>query len=280
MAKVILTVIDGCRLDACEQATTPNLDRLRAEGFFARARSVIPPLTLPVHFSIFSGLTPVNHGVLTNTASPAPSRAAVGLIDWAKIHGLSTAALYNWEHLRNLSTPGSLDYALCLDCGEDENTDDRLTTAALDLIRSAAPDFIFLYLGRLDAIGHAHGWMSAEYLDGLEEADTQVGRVMDLVFESRPEDGYHLVVLSDHGGEGNNHEEPLAQVLTVPWLAAGPDLVRGVEADGEISLLDAAPTLARLLELPPLPGRQGRVVEESLRPKARPVTVDFTPDWM
>jgi predicted AlkP superfamily pyrophosphatase or phosphodiesterase len=265
MAKVFVVVIDGCRIDALERAHTPNIDILAGEGIQAEAESLKPPLTLPVHFSIFTSLTPLNHGILTNAANPTPSPEAVSLFDLAKMHGLTTAAFYNWEHLRNLSNPGMLDLSVCLPGSRQENSDDHLTELALELVSETIPDLVFLYLGMLDLAGHDFGWMSPRYLEALEEADRQIGRIVDSVGSWGPDGDYNLILLSDHGGDGNSHEEPHPRIMAVPWIAKGPDLVTGTVLERRISLLDTAPTVGRLLGLPRLPQWQGHPVKEIIR---------------
>jgi arylsulfatase A-like enzyme len=50
--------------------------------------------------------------------------------------------------------------------------------------------------------------------------------------------------------------------MTIPWLAAGPGIRRGYTIDTPVSLLDTAPTIARLLGLAPDREWEGRCVEE------------------
>jgi arylsulfatase A-like enzyme len=51
--------------------------------------------------------------------------------------------------------------------------------------------------------------------------------------------------------------------MTIPWIAAGPRLRAGHALQGPVSLLDTAPTLARLMGVPPAADWEGRVVEEA-----------------
>ena len=67
LPNVLLVVLDAARADhfSCygyERKTTPNIDRLAAEGFrFSRAVST-SSWTLPSHASLFTGLLPEEHG--------------------------------------------------------------------------------------------------------------------------------------------------------------------------------------------------------------------------
>ena len=78
---VLLVTLDTTRADrlGCygyEDASTPNLDRLAAEGVRFDDAVSPTPLTLPSHATIFTGLAPRRHGVRNNPIRPV---AASGL---------------------------------------------------------------------------------------------------------------------------------------------------------------------------------------------------------
>ena len=68
---VVLFVLDGLRPDGLQQADTPNIGSVFADGAFTmEARTVMPSATLPCHTSMFRGVTPERHGITTNTWVP------------------------------------------------------------------------------------------------------------------------------------------------------------------------------------------------------------------
>ncbi|HEX9440267.1 MAG TPA: hypothetical protein VF909_11315, partial [Roseiflexaceae bacterium] len=71
-----------------------------------------------------------------------------------------------------------------------------------------------------------------------------------------------IVLHSDHGGHDRNHGTELPEDMTIPWLAAGPGIRQGYAIDAPVSLLDTAPTIARLLGIAPHHEWEGRCVEE------------------
>jgi predicted AlkP superfamily pyrophosphatase or phosphodiesterase len=248
--KAILILIDGCRGDALEQASTPTIDEMIDSGAHTfQAHTVTPSFTLPVHFSIFTSLSPLDHGVLTNTGRPDPSPSAHSIIDVVKYHKKTTAAFYSWEHLRNLSVPGSLDYAFYINTAQRENGDLEIAEVAADILKAAQPDFCFVYLEWTDIAGHAYGWMSKQYMDAIERADRALGLIMKKLESSDLLGAYNIIVLSDHGGIGTHHEKEVPEVMSVPWIAVGPSIKQGYTIEEEISVLDTAPTLAGLLGL-------------------------------
>lgn len=264
----ILIVIDGCRADALECAAVPHLRRLMELGAYTmRASTVIPSLTLPVHFSMFTSLPPEEHHVLTNADRPQPAAHARSIIEVAGMAGKKTAAFYNWENLRDLSLPGFLNYALYISNGSGAGSDDVIAGSAGEHIVKMNPDLCFVYLGGVDELAHRCGFMSDEYFGGIESADRAVGVILESLERHGLHGRYNLLILSDHGGAGHSHRATAtsAEILTVPWILAGPDIRQGVSIKASVTVLDTAPMLARLLKLTPDSSWQGRILEEALK---------------
>ena len=133
MATVLLFSIDGVRPDAIEQASTPVLDRLKQAGAWTgRARSVMPSVTLPCHQSMFRGVPPERHGITSNRFQPL-ARPVPSLIDAAHAAGKRIGFFYNWEPLRDLAEPGSVDVAYFRrDCYSPEG-DRRIAAQPVEL---------------------------------------------------------------------------------------------------------------------------------------------------
>jgi predicted AlkP superfamily pyrophosphatase or phosphodiesterase len=262
MPPVLLCLVDGLRPDALNAAVTPNILALAARGSATlQARTVIPPITLPVHFSIFTSQTPVNHGVLTNAGRSSPSASAVCLLDWAAWHGQACALFHNWEPLRELSAPGSLRRAVFLNNALEEHGDTEVVRECLRHLLQEPLDLVFVYLGRLDEVAHVHGFLSTPYFEALTQADHALGQLLAGLEEKAPEERV-IAFLSDHGGEGRDHDRPLPEVMTVPWMIAGPGIRQGWSIQSPVSVLDTTPTLSRVLGLPLAASWRGRVLEE------------------
>ena len=267
MNKTILVIIDGCRSDGLEQAKTPNIDHMIENGAHTlNAQTVTPSITLPAHFSIFTSLPPIAHNVLTNTGSPNPSSIARSIIDVAKDYGKKTAAFYSWEHFRNLSVPGSLDYLNFMNSGSVENLDVEVAQAAAAYLNSKCPDFCFIYFEGTDIAGHRSGFMSAPYLDAIETADTALGIILNEIERANLSDSYSIVLHSDHGGINHHHTENTPEVMTIPWIAIGPGVRQKYMITDEVNIIDTAPTLAGLMDIPAHHTWQGRAISEIFKP--------------
>ena len=272
MSKAILVVIDGCRVDTLRQAHTPAIRGLMDRGAWTlSARTVTPSVTLPVHFSIFTSMSPTSHGVMSNAGRPNVSPSAAGMFQVAKSFGKRTAMYYNWEFLRELSPPGYTDRNIFLATSLEEEGDMAVARAAADDIVQSRPDLAFLYLGCLDEAGHAHGFESPQYTATLERADAALGHLLKELEDAGLLEKYTLLVQSDHGGIHRDHATPAPEVMTVPWILAGPGIRAGeIESATDepdlppVTVLDTAPTLMAAMGIPAHPMWQGRVHRERL----------------
>ena len=283
MNKIILVIIDGCRSDGLEQAKTPNIDYMIENGAHTlNALTVTPSVTLPAHFSIFTSLPPIAHNVLTNTESPNLSPTARSIIDVAKNFGKKTAAFYSWEYFRNLLMPGSLDHSYFINSGSVDNRDIEVAQAAAGCLNSYCPDFCFIYLEGTDIAGHRSGFMSAEYLDAIETADTALGIILNKLKKADLFDCYNIILHSDHGGIDHHHTENRPEVMTVPWIAFGPEVRQKHIITDKVNIIDTAPTLAGLMNIPVHHTWQGRAISEifktSIFEMVQPAFLNSEPD--
>ena len=93
------------------------------------------------------------------------------------------------------------------------------------------------------------------YLASVASVDEQIGRIFDVVEESRLESNTIIILTSDHGwGMGEKdylYKNSLWQESTrVPLIIRAPGIARGGEASGQpVSLIDLYPTLIDLCKL-------------------------------
>lgn len=246
-AKAVLVLVDGLRPDAIELCGNSFLLEAQKEATSCFcANSVVPPITLPCHTSLFYSVEPRRHGITTNLWMPLV-RPIDSLGDIVAKSGKKAAMFYNWEQLRDLNRPGSLHFSYFQSqCGilqRDMEMEREMTDNAVSYLRKEQPDFLFLYLGYTDEAGHDYGWMGKEYLTAAANASECIRKLK----EQLP-DGYHLIVTADHGGHERTHGMEIPEDMTIPMLFIGPKFAAGKTVSG-VSLLDIAPTIADILEI-------------------------------
>ena len=243
--KVLLILADGMRPDSL--TNIPQVaDMKKKAAWTMAAKTVFPSVTLPCHMSLFHSVDPTRHGTTTNVYAPQV-RPVDGLFEVLAAQKKRTAMFYSWEQLRDIARPGKLNYSLFCRFGRlsDKETNRVIADAALEYIAEADPDFTFLYLHAPDEVGHKEGWMSAAYMEAVQDSWDQVERIL----EKLPQD-YTVIVTADHGGHDRIHGTDLPEDMTIPLFAMGPDFIPGQQLEN-VSILDIAPTVAALLGVEP-----------------------------
>ncbi len=254
MRKVNLILIDGMRPDAFMRCGNPYVQTLLDESVCTlEARTVFPPVTLPCHMSLFYSVQPERHGVKDNLFKPM-AQPVNGIME--QIHGRrTTAMLYNWEQLRDISRPGNRDYSFFASSNTygSEIAANMVIEASKKLLTGErAPDFCFTYIGWPDEQGHDDGWMSEEYIQAVNGS---ISLARDLI-EATKED-YITILTADHGGHGRNHGELIDEDMLIPLFILGEGIKPG-KIEEPVSILDIAPTVVRLLDCEPAEEWEGR----------------------
>ena len=127
-----------------------------------------------------------------------------------------------------------------------ESGDTDLTDACETVLSERKPDFAFLYMVETDEKGgHDHGWMSEEYLKRISIAIDNVKRMIE-----KFGDEYSVILMADHGGHDRSHGSAMPEDMTIPLFFFGKEFPKGKEIEGDISLLEIAPTIAKILGIP------------------------------
>lgn len=254
--KVLVILIDGMRPDVL--AALPEAQALFSAAnvqYTLSARTVMPSVTLPCHVSLFHSVAPTRHGTTTNTYAPQV-RPVPGLCEVLAAAGKSCAFFYNWEPLRDLSRPDSLAASYFFSGGRLgwEASNRMVTDAAIAHLQAHETDFAFVYLGNVDAVGHTHGWMSAEYRQAVQGSLQEVQRLL----RTLPADTA-VMLTADHGGHDRTHGTELPEDMTIPLVLLGDAFPAGLRLDGA-SILDLAPTVAALFGVSPAAEWEGKTL--------------------
>ena len=253
--KVILISIDGMRPDGFLACNHPFIHEMMKKGAYTlNGRTVFPSVTLPCHMSMFHSVPPERHGMTANVYMP-PVRPINGLFEQIKLFGGISAMYYGWEPLRDISRPASLKYAEFLNAYMEENTDGALADAAIARIKKSSPDFVFLYMVETDEKGgHDCGWMSEGYLGQIHNAIEQVKKVYEACANE-----YTIIITADHGGHDRCHGTTMPEDMTIPLFFIGSAFTPGKELEN-VSILDLAPTIAKLMGVPAADEWEGKVL--------------------
>jgi predicted AlkP superfamily pyrophosphatase or phosphodiesterase len=242
--KVVLFLVDGMRPDAMLNCGHPFVQELLSKTTYCmKAQTVDPAITMPAHFSMFHSVPPQEHGVLGNVS--VTKRPGLGLFELLGQHYRKTAYFSSWDEMREVLDPGPyrsyLHRYYYRNSHENIDTDQRLVKDAIKYIKDELPEFIFVYCGAPDILGHNAGWMSAAYLQAVYNSMECCEQVMDNLPEN-----YAMIVTADHGGKGRGHGMNIPECMNIPMCFYGKYFEKGKEIP-EASILDVAPTIVDMM---------------------------------
>jgi arylsulfatase A-like enzyme/Flp pilus assembly protein TadD len=266
---------DAVGFDGNSRSTTPNLDRVAAQGRVfgnAHAHNV---LTLPSHTNILTGLYPYQHGVRDNsgfrldrklsTAATllAARKYATGAFVAAFVldsrYGLSRGFETYGELYRHVDVP--LDFEIEQSRAED------VVAAALTWFRTAnQPRFLWVHLYDPHAPydppePFQQRFADDPYLGEVAYTDAALVPLLDAVTQTRP--APLLVVTADHGEARGDHGElthglfAYEPTLHVPLLIWCPDLVGPGRDEVSARHIDILTTILDAIGAPPEPTMAG-----------------------
>jgi len=261
MYTVLVCVVGGCRPDLIRAARTPTLDRLITEGAWSmEARTVSPSLGLPAQQSLLVGVDVPKHGVSNNdvrgVARPVPS-----LLDLMARMRRPSGAFFNWGPLRETYAPESPTVAIAMASANEDDADTALAEMAAESLIKTPCDLVYLSLDGVHCAGVRYGWGSERQLATVSRADEALSIVLDALEDSGRQ--VTSLIVGDHGGHEYACGTALKEDMTVPFLLHGLGVKPG-PMNGPVSVLDAAPTLARFLDIPAERGWDGRVVSQAV----------------
>ena len=242
--RVLIISIDGLRPDVIESAPMPIIMQLmKEEAFTLTAQTIFPSSTLPSHTSMLTGLCPAKHGVDWNDFLPEKGYArGVGLFNLAHAAGLKTVMFVGKEKLGQITEPENIDIFRYIN--------DRDVVIAQRIKEEFPTDFglMFVHFATPDAMGHAYGWLSPQYLNVLTHSDEAVGVILAELEKHGLRQDTLIILTADHGGHNQGHGTTLSEDMTIPWIVIGPGVKPGL-LTSQVQTTDTAATAAWALNL-------------------------------
>jgi predicted AlkP superfamily pyrophosphatase or phosphodiesterase len=253
--KVAILSVDGLRADVVAKSDLPNIRRLVERGAYTwSARTVTPSETLPGHASMLSGEDPTVHKITWDWNEYKPELGYIGVptvFSVARAAGLHTVMVVGKRKLQHLAPPGTIDTFVLTERGDADVANEAIVQAG------AGFDLLFVHFPDVDYAGHAEGWLSAAYMAKVAAVDEAIGRLLAALPPQTT-----VVLTADHGGKDKSHGQDIPENMTVPWIVAGPKVVRRGQITARVKETDTAATALWVLGLS-LPGAcPGELVRE------------------
>jgi hypothetical protein len=260
--RVIVIVIDGCRLDRFREAEKPYLERMMASGtVYESVETTYPARTVVCFSSMLTGAAPERHGVASNLVLKLGLKVE-SIFDVLRRHG-KVGRLVGIAHL--IDAFGD-DVASVTSVAHNDKIDQNLISAARRELERHDPDLLVLQLLAVDQNGHTRGTYYPEYVERIEITDGLIEEFMGWCEERGHLQNATVILMADHGqGRGiGAHGHLSVGERFVPFAMWGSGIAQGRVISEPRSILGLAPTISYLLGVEPPKGSMGRVLTEAL----------------
>jgi len=260
--RVIVVVIDGCRLDRFREAEKPYLEKMMDRGtIYENVETVYPARTVVCFSSMFSGAAPERHGISSNLVLKLGLKLE-SIFDVLRRHG-KVGRLVGIAHL--IDAFGD-DVASVTSVAHNDKIDQNLIAAAERELEERDPDLLVLQLLAVDQNGHTRGTYYPEYVERIEITDRLIEEFMRWCEERGYLKDAAVILMADHGqGRGIGAHGHLSEgERFVPFAMWGSGIAQGRAIDEPRSILDLASTISYLLGVEPPQGSTGRVLKDAL----------------
>ena len=259
--QVIIITIDGLRADTIKEAYTPGLySLLQASSYSLNANTVSPPITLPAHLSLISGLTPSNHTVTTNKWEEEIKKFnSKTIFSIASSNGLSSGIIVGKDKLKPLKNGTHNTFFQSVQ-NNTENVE-SIKNTALKYINNTKPNLVLIHFPEPDITGHNHNWLSKKYFDQVKEVDKFVYSLVKEIIENNRFNNYLIIITSDHGGIDNNHITDNEKNRKIPLIILGSGVKGNNKLDNEINIYDISPTVHDFLGFNTPSNLDGKIID-------------------
>lgn len=254
--RIILIGIDGMGIDGLMKASTPNIDELIYSGATSlRTRAVMPTVSGPNWGSHLLGAGPEQHGITSNgwttiehSVEPTYKDGdgyfpSIFQLISEQLPEAKTSFFYDWKALGNFYNLKNID-KVEFSKGYIESFE-----KATPWILKNNPLFSFIYIGHPDEVGHSFKWGSKEYIKAIEDVDKSLGEFFSQLKQNGMFENTHFIVVTDHGGNDYGHGGLSMDEIEIPWIIAGPGVIKDRIIEQHNDVFNTASTIAYLLDI-------------------------------
>ncbi|KAM8934181.1 ectonucleotide pyrophosphatase/phosphodiesterase family member 7-like [Pelodytes ibericus] len=217
--KLLVISFDGFRWNYDQDVDTPILDYLAETG--VKAKYVSPPfvtMTSPSHFTTITGRWIEDHGVIHNlmfnpeTLEKLTYKKTQNMSVWwdngvlplwitAQNQGLKTGSFHYPGGGANYS--GKSVYKSLAEAPDHPDSDENEWRENIDIVmkwfNEDHLDFVTLYYGEPDKVGHLKGPETEDRKIIIEQIDRTIGYLLEAIEINNLMDKLNVIITSDHG---------------------------------------------------------------------------------
>lgn len=255
-------------LRAASHPRTPHIDRLAANAVRYTQAITQAPFTPVAHASLFTGLTPPNHGVRRFIGDKLAPGCAT-LAERCRDAGFRTAAFVGANVLgpayglnRGFETyemaegpePAMRDATLTIQRRDGQ----QVAASACRWLEARAPNerfLLFIHLFDAHEDDSALSYQPFVHLRRVRAVDAAVGTILETLRQRGLDADCAVALAADHGNDFGLHEPGhrwyvFDPTLRIPLVVRAPGLGGGTARHEQVRLVDIAPTLWQALGFP------------------------------
>jgi len=134
--------------------------------------------------------------------------------------------------------------------------DDKVTEAAVSVLRNKSLRAIFVHFEDVDICGHTFRFSpdSPQYIKAIETIDGYVGQIIRAMHARKnyDQENWLVILTTDHGGHSTGHGQDVPEDRTIFIIVSGPDAARGA-IDPPPGIVDVAATALKHLACRSIP---------------------------
>ncbi|MGL4453198.1 MAG: alkaline phosphatase family protein [Sarcina sp.] len=252
--KLIFILIDGLSFEVGKNRMGFLMHLVEQQkASFHKVICEVPTLSRTMYETIFTGITPYNHGIVGNEIKRLSKEENIFKV--ARSKNLKTAAAaYYW--MSELYVKAGFDKTLdrFLDNEksdiqhgifyfDEEYPDNHVYYDAEYLRKKYDPNFLLIHPMNVDTRGHQYGYNSAKYRNGILKNDHIIINLVPQWIE----EGYKIIITGDHGiSEDGTHGGILDIEREVPLWIIGDENLGIKELVGQRELFNIMKTLLEI----------------------------------
>lgn len=253
--KVVLVIVDGLNYRVSQEMGYMKALVEGGKAAHYKVRAELPTLSRPLYETILTGVSPVEHGVVSNQIVRRSREESV--FSLAREAGLKTGAaayywmseLYNRAPFNEVEDFYTEDREKDIQYGrfykEDNYPDSHLFLDGEWIRRKYDPNLLMIHPMNVDDAGHKFGEGSPQYRKSARDIDEILSKWIPLWMENN----YKVIVTADHGMNGDmSHRGGSPEEREVPLWLLGKGFRNSSEGN-EISQLQLAPIICRALNI-------------------------------
>jgi predicted AlkP superfamily pyrophosphatase or phosphodiesterase len=270
---VFIVSFDQGNANLIRQTDMPTFHSMATNGARTwEAYTIVPPLTLPSHTSMLTGVGIQKHQVTWNSYVPTNGFVKVPTIfSLAKEHKLTTAMFVGKEKFKHLELPGTIDMLVWPQPDDDAKSVAKVFAAEFSKTK---PNLTFIHFRDPDTVGHATGAYSPEKVQALKDCDEALTTIKDAVAAAGVLDQSVFILTADHGAhdtknkEGKTvgtHGDARPEDVLIPWVVWGKGVKKDFNITAAVVQYDTAATALWLLKVPLPESFWGRPVTSAFK---------------